>query len=203
MTLRHSQSPAYLLATLLLCVGCNRQPLARLPNPLRTGSVQSNRIVVPQRAEEERHGLPPGSLHHSASLATLTDTTVCFDLTFETVKSSTSSVDLDRKSWRLQAEPGAWTLQQPQIQPVPPRVKKAQGFVPHTQREPARQCESEGLNCRNTIVRKPGRRATDVTILSGGGRLCFAHAARISKATRRITLRYSHVGGWRSLRWDF
>ena len=183
--------------------GCTYTRATRLPNPLRTGFVQANRIVLTQGSEERRYGLAPGSLNHTASLSALDAQKVCFDVTFQAVETPSCIVDPTRKSWRLTAEPGAWTLQKPQVQRFPKQRRSQPGFITKTVQRKRRSCDAEGKNCRDRVVREQQRQATQLTVLQGGGRICFNHAGRISPHTQSVTLRYGILAGWRQFRWSF
>jgi len=169
-------------------VACVHSESTQIPNPLKAGQIQENRIKNADRATEARFSLPSGTLFHEASLVALDEQQICFDLALR--------VDGQRRSL---ATPEGWRVflrGKPEFEDKSPRFGATQpleessvpGVIETQSTANQRICDSDGGNCytKDIVITShtPGR----IPIVKGGGLVCFANQGHVTKATQEITL---------------
>lgn len=145
----------------------------RMPSPLTTGQIAPNRRQAPARREETRAGLRPGTLASEASLQSMTAQEVCFELTLRTTAERPGL-----------AEPGGWQIGLRSEPPVPfqPVVVRAPRAVT-TKKLPSLNSGGQNGSALGTF----GTALADVTVLTGGGTVCFASGEALT-AVRALSL---------------
>ena len=145
----------------------------RMPSPLTTGQVAPNRRQAPAQREEARAGLRPGTLATEASLQSMTAQEVCFDLTLRTTAERAAL-----------AEPGGWQIglrSEPVAAFQPAAVRAARAV---TQKKlPSLNSGGQNGSALGTF----GTALADVTVLTGGGTVCFASGEALT-AVRTLSL---------------
>lgn len=178
-----------LAALALAGVACSPAASLEMANPLHgRGKVANNVIEFPNGATESEFELPAGTLTQSASLVSLTKEEVCFD-----VKLASLDVRKDLatpEGWRvfLRGEP-EFEDKRPQFREM---VEVSEKVVPGSVEKQAtsteRICDQYGNNCINRNITTTYREPAMLTVLTGGGTVCFANKGHIKKSTEELTL---------------
>jgi hypothetical protein len=180
-----------LLVALPLLLGANacvRSESTTIPNPLKAGQIQQNRIKNPDPKAEARYALPSGTLFHEASLVVLDEEQICFDLVLR--------VDGQRRSL---ATPEGWRVflrGKPEFEdkaprfstPAPPEETSVPGVIETRATANQRICDSSGNNCYTKDVVITSHTPGQIPIVKAGGVVCFANQGHVTKATQEITL---------------
>jgi hypothetical protein len=167
---------------------CSPAVSMKIPNPLTGGKVQENVIEFPNAGAEAAYELDPGTLTQKATLASLTDKEVCFDVQ---LASLAERKDLATpKGWRvfLRGSPDFEDMR-PQFREVAELgEKQVSGSIERQAVTTERVCDQNGNNCINgesvTTYREPAM----LKVYTGGGTVCFANKGHIKKSTEQITL---------------
>ena len=169
-------------------LACVRSESTSIPNPLKAGQLQQNRIKNPDRRGEARFSLPSGTLFHEASLVALDEQQICFDLVLR--------VDGQRRSlatpegWRvfLRGKPEFEDKEPRFSAPQPPEETSVPGVIETRSTANQRICDSNGDNCYTKDVVITSHTPGQIPIVKAGGIVCFANQGHVTKATQEITL---------------
>jgi hypothetical protein len=167
---------------------CSPAVSMKIPNPLQGGKVSENVIEFPNAGAEQAYEIEPGTLTQKATLASLDQKEVCFDVQ---LASLSERKDLaSPKGWRifLRGDPDFEDMT-PQIREVAElSEKQVSGSVERQAKTTERVCDANGNNCINgesvTTYREPAM----LKVYMGGGTVCFANKGHIKKSTEQITL---------------
>lgn len=163
---------------------------ATMPNPLVSGK------VAPNKAEEKRE---PSILYsglktpwvNEASIASLDDREVCFDVKLRWIAEMTetigddSFVDVNKLIPRIENQPSVkWRVKSDSPVARSSALNKAQETV----RDQVKVCDRNGGHCQYTTMERQVPVTHEYRILDGGGVICGSHDGKISKATEGLSL---------------
>ena len=159
-----------------------------IPNPLLAGSVQQNREISLEENRERQYGLPPGSLGSEASMVSLDAKEVCFNVTVRTVSDRPDLVD--PQSWKvfLRGTPEFEDMSPLHRGATQPTQQQLPGMIQQTQTEQERICDQSGFNCYTRNITRNVAVPSTLTLLTGGGTVCFANKGYLGPKTERMTL---------------
>lgn len=159
-----------------------------MQNPLQAGgAVPQNRQVSHDRLDERTYGLPPGTLTSEGSMISMDAREVCFQVVLRTVG---QRADLaNPQSWRvfLRGLPEFEDMNPVFKAVTPPQAAEMQGMVTQHATEQQRICDNYG-NCVNRSIQRSYTTPAMVTVIAGGGTVCFAGQGRINPGTRELAL---------------
>jgi hypothetical protein len=209
---RRTRGPGRQTAAVVLvaAAACTAGPSwTRLANPLRLGRVAVNRVVSDDVATSREYGLPPGALADEARLVALDRTRACFALTLRAESENADQASLAGWQIRLiRPERLAWS------EPSSAETAATETAVYNGRRTREEylgdgvRCSSDPVSQRLGARTRSGAQWNDrggrhcgvagqtgpvveramVTVVRGGGTVCFAHGGAIDRATRDVQL---------------
>jgi hypothetical protein len=168
--------------------GCMQLATTNMSNPLVGGTLQQNKILLPDRKLESENGMQPGSLVQEASLTVLDAEKVCFDLVMQ----------VDGAHVNL-ASPQAWTASMngdPFFDETPPSFSEAKehkhdvraGETVARTASMQKICDENAEKCVTKTRVDAKAKSVNVNVSTGQGTVCFANKGRVTKKTRELTL---------------
>ncbi|NOY92573.1 MAG: hypothetical protein GXP55_15375 [Deltaproteobacteria bacterium] len=183
-------------------------------NPLETGQIDQNVIPHQYPRQERNYALPAGSLNDQATLTRLDAEAVCFQVDLRAITTENGQTWSDLQNWNptLALSPGETVLQGPTIQLSPSSAQQYAGRVPIRTQTGSEQVCTRRTGPRNN--RRCDRWETrpiyqtrwvpgTVTVVTGGGSICFPNGGQITLATQAIDLRLRRTARSMNFEWDF
>lgn len=201
-------STAMVAAAVATTGGCVSAVTITIPNPLTRGLV-ANRIPNADESTASYFGLPYGTFTSEASLVSLDPQRACFNVVLRVEGSHAQNAT--PANWRtfLRGDPNVENMEPIFGPPAPQQAMQMQGSIPR-QRFAGyyTTCTrySYGTRCsqqpRYITVREPAI----ITVITGGGSVCFAHGGQITPRTEQVTLHLDdqqNVSRRLAFRWRF
>jgi len=197
----------------LAASGCfvDRTVATTIHNPLETGQIDQNVIPHQYARQERNYALPAGSLNDQASLTRLDAEAVCFDVQLRAITSENGQTWSDLRNWNptLALAPGEAVIEGPTIQMSQNTAQQFAGRVPQrTQTGTQRVCTNR--NRQHQCSRWENRPVYQtlwvpgtVTVITGGGSICFPNGGQVTLATQAIDLRLTRTARSMNFEWDF
>ena len=160
----------------------------QLQHPLIAGGVQQNSDHSPEYQRERQNGIQPGSLTSDASLVAMTEQEVCFQVVLRTTGDRPDLAE--PRSWRvfLRGEPKFEDMGPVFKESAPQTQVQVNGIVVDQVTEQERICDAYGANCYTRNITRSIQRPTVVTIITGGGVVCFQNHGNLGRQTSHLTL---------------
>ncbi len=205
-----------LLALLLLLAatsaGCvSRTVVTTIPHPMQTGQITQNRIAHEHRNDENNQALPAGTLNDSAEIVRMDAEAVCFDVLFTYVDSGEGQTWTDLRNWEITLDlPGGQRMVQPNIQLAEAVAQQYDGRIrQQVQTGVQKNClayDAQSGQCVQWEEQPvyqwrwvPGV----VTVVSGGGGVCFGNQGFVTTATTELKLNLHRTGRTVAFEWEF
>ena len=204
------------LASLVAAAGsstaCTRTVSTTIPHPMTAG-LTANEIPISYAGTERQRGLPPGTLADTGQITQLDATTMCFAVrlsdidegrgtTWTALENFTITLDTDTAQNELRVE-------NPTLQNVQPVAQSFNGLNPQRQQTGVRRrCvdENDQGQCREwrqepiyETVYVPGI----VSVVTGGGSICFGNQGFVTPQTSRMELRLERPAYTVTFEWNF
>lgn len=160
----------------------------QLQHPLVFGGVQQNSEHSQEYQRERINGIQPGSLTSDGSLVAMNEQEACFQVVLRTTG---DRADLaEPRNWRvfLRGEPKFEDMGAIFKESAPQTQIQVNGIVVDHVTEQERICDAYGANCYTRNITRAIQRPTVVTIITGGGIVCFANHGNLSRNTSHLSL---------------
>jgi hypothetical protein len=181
-----------LLATLSACGGI--RDAVKMQNPLVAGSVPSNEAEERRDYFERLYELDSGVFTTKASIKSLTKSEVCFETRLRWISEQgdetddESFVDVSKLLPKLEGKPDL-TIEKAKVEEAAPiEHSTLQGKTTETQSSYERVCDAAGRNCVDRMVERRVPKEVTMSVIDGGGTLCFEHGGRIDEQTQWLEL---------------
>jgi len=194
----------------MLLGGCvSRTVVTTIPHPMQTGEIPANRISH-QRVNDESHmALPPGTLDNSAEITRMDTEAVCFDTVLNWVDDGDGQTWTDLRNWEITLDlPNNARMVQPTVQLYEPSAQQYDGRV-HQQVQTGVRDVCVGTDPKGACVAWEQRPVYQwqwvpgiVTVVTGGGGICFDNQGYVTPATSEITLNLHRTGRTVSFAWE-
>jgi hypothetical protein len=167
---------------------CSHAATLEIANPLKGGAIGNNTIEYPDPQSESEFELPSGTLTQRASMTKLDDKEVCFDLALAALGERR---DLAKpQGWKVFLRGGDPEFEdmKPEFREIKdPAERVEMGSVVKQASATERICDDRG-NCYNKEIVTTYREPAPITIVSGGGTVCFSNQGKIQNVTEQVTL---------------
>lgn len=212
-----SSSHGLVLLALVAAIGASgcfvdRTVTTTLPHPMQTGQIQQNRVNHEYARTENNHRIPAGSLTDEATLTRMDAEAICATVQLRAVTDDDGQTWSDLRNWEitLLSAPGETVLTTPTVEMLPDTAQQFAGRVPQrVQTGTETVCtdrDDESGDCNRSETRPvyqtrwvPGT----VTVVSGGGNICFANPGVVSTQTQVVTLRLHRPIRNLNFEWQF
>jgi hypothetical protein len=188
--LTHAMSRTLVALALATAGGCVHAVTVQIPNPLTRGLV-ANRVPNPDESTARYFGLPDNVFTSEASLVSLDPQRACFNVVLR-VDGEHANLATPQ-AWRtfMRGAPNIENMEPIFGQPAQQQLAQMQGSIPRqrfagyyttcTRYSYGTQCSQQP---RYITVREPAV----ITVVTGGGAVCFAHGGTVNPRTEQITL---------------
>lgn len=197
-----------LVAAALATGGCVHAVTVQIPNPLTRGLVP-NRIPNEDQSTANYFGLPYNTFTSEASLVSLDAQRACFNVVLRV--DGEHAPLATPANWRtfMRGDPNIENMEPIFGPPAQQQMQQMQGSIPRqrfagyytscTRYSYGTQCTQQP---RYITVREPAI----ITVITGGGSVCFAHGGTVNPRTEQITLHLDdqqNVSRRLAFRWRF
>lgn len=160
----------------------------QLQHPLIAGGVQQNSEHSQEYQRERINGIQPGSLTSDGSLVAMNEQETCFQVVLRTTGDRPDLAE--PRNWRvfLRGEPKFEDMGAIFKEAAPLTQVQVNGIVVDHVTEQERICDAYGANCYTRNITRAIQRPTTVTIITGGGIVCFANHGNLGRQTSHLTL---------------
>ena len=160
----------------------------QMQHPMLTGNVTQNSEQSNEGQREAMNGITPGSLTSEGSLVAMNEKETCFQVV---LRATGDRPDLaEPKNWKvfLRGEPKFEDMGPVFKETAPMTQTQLNGSVVDHVTEQERICDAYGNNCYTRNITRAVQRANTVTIITGGGTVCFNNHGNLGKQTSHLTL---------------
>lgn len=193
-------------------IGCvSRTVVTTIPHPMQTGQISQNRIAHEYRNNENNQALPAGTLSDSAEIVRMDAEAVCFDVLLTIVDDGDGQTWTDLRNWEITLDlPGDQRMVQPNIQLADPVAQQYDGRVrQQVQTGIRKNCLAYDAHTAACVQWEeqpvyewqwvPGV----VTVVSGGGGVCFGNQGFVTTGTSELKLNLHRTGRTIAFEWEF
>ncbi len=211
--LAHGGGRAFILGCVALfaplTAGCmHRAVVAAIPHPMTTGRMDETMIQHEYPSAENGRGLPAGALSDTASITRMDAEALCFDVRLRQIDEGGGEIWAVLEKWgiALLADDveitGASAETDDQVAQVyqglnPVEVQTGQQTV-------CAQSDAQGRGTRYQTrpITETRMIPGPVTVVTGGGELCFPNEGRVTPATQRVRLEMRIRSRTRDFEWQ-
>jgi hypothetical protein len=189
--------------------GClHRTVVAAIPHPMTTGSVDATMIQHEYPSEENNRGLPVGALSDSATITRMDAEAVCFDVRLRQIDEGGGEIWTLLENWTIGVLADEVPLAQGSAETVDQVAQTYQGLNPVEVQTGSRMVCTR-TNDQGQCTRRENQPITEiqmlpgpVTVVTGGGGLCFPNGGQVTPATQIVHLQMRIRSRTRDFEWQ-
>jgi hypothetical protein len=192
-----------------LTAGCmHRAVVAAIPHPMTTGQLDATMIQHEYPSVESGRGLPPGALSDSASITRMDAEAICFDVHLRQIDEGNGEIWTVLDNWSIGVLSDDVAIGDGTAQTDDQVAQVYQGLNPvEVQTGQQRVCTQ--TNAQGRCTRSQTQPITEtqmlpgpVTVVTGGGTICFPNQGRVTPATQRLRLQMRIRSRTRDFEWQ-
>ena len=199
----------YVALAASLSSGClHRTVVAAIPHPMTTGRMDATMIQHEYPSEENNRGLPAGALSDSATITRMDAEAVCFDVRLRQIDEGGGEIWTLLENWTIGARADEAPLGQGTGETVDQVAETYQGLNP-VEVQTGQRIVCTRTNDQGRCTRRESQPVTEiqmlpgpVTVVTGGGALCFPNGGQVTPATQVIHLEMRIRSRTRDFEWQ-